>query len=229
MTSRDWEKPAVQDGMRRMLELRAARIDAEDRAIGWKLGLGAPSSLEKFDLAGPLVGFLSESALHEPGALLSIEGWQRPVAEPELAVHISEDIPPGSRDIGKAILGLAAAIELADVNPPPDDIADVLGGNIYHRAVVTDVSHIERVPVGELRARVVSGVDVVAEIADLEAQTGDLYTIIGHCADLLAAAGEVLRAGDIVIAGSVIPPVPMKPGDSFRFEVDGLPDVAVRV
>lgn len=229
MIPQDWEKPAVQDGMRRMLELRAARIDAGERAIGWKLGFGAPSFLEKFDLSGPLVGFLIESALHQSGAHVPIEGWQHPVAEPELAVHIGEDIPPGSNDIDGAIVGLAAAIELADVHPPPGDIAEVLAGNIYHRAVITDLSHIERLTVGGLRARVTSGGDVVAEVADLEALTGDLHRIIGHCADLLAVAGEPLRGGDIVIAGSVIPPVLLKPGDTFVFEVDGLPDVAVHV
>lgn len=229
MIPEDWEKPAVQDGMRRMLALRAARVEAGERAIGWKLGFGAPSSLEKFDLSGPLVGFLIESALHRPGSHVSVEGWQHPVAEPELAVHIAEDIPAGSTDIDDAILGFAAAIELADVYPPPGDIAEVLGGNIYHRAVITDLDRTQLVSVRDLRATVHSGDEVVAEVSDLEALTGDLYRVIGHCADLLAASGEILRAGDIVIAGSVIPPVLLSPGDILVFEVDGLPDVSVRV
>lgn len=228
MSPADWERPAVRDGMRRMLDLRAARLDAGEQPIGWKLGFGAPSSLEKFGLSGPLVGFLTDRTLHQPGSRLSIEGWKRPVAEPELAVHIAEDIPDGSNDIAGAIQGIAAAVELADVDPPPEDIAEVLGGNIYHRAVITDVAAFRSVSVGRLRARVVIGGDVVG-IEDLEELTGELHRILGHCADLLGAAGETLRAGDIVIAGSVIPPVLLHPDLTFEFEVDGLPRVSVRV
>ncbi len=225
----DWEKDEVRDGMRRMLELRAARIAGGERPIGWKLGFGAPASLEKFGLSGPLVGFLTDVALHPSGSLVSVVGWTHPVAEPELMVHIGEDIPAGSSDVGGALAGIAAAIELADVHPPPESIAEVLGGNIYHRAVITDREVVENVAVGHLKGRVVSDGQAIAEVTDLEELTGSLITIIGHCAELLAAYGEMLRAEDIVIAGSVIPPVRLEPGATFTFEVDGLPGVSVRV
>lgn len=228
MTPRDWENSDVRLGMRRMLELRARRIDAGERPIGWKLGFGAPSSLEKFGLTGPLVGFLTDAALHQPGSQVSVQGWTQPVAEPELAVHIGEDMSDGSGDIGGAITGIAAAIELADVDPPPQDIAEVLSGNIYHRAVITDVAATRVVPVDRLRARVVSDGEAV-EVENLEELTGGLYSIIGHCADLLAAAGESLRAGDIVIAGSVVPPVRLRPGVEFEFQVAGFPSISVHV
>jgi 2-keto-4-pentenoate hydratase len=41
---------------------------------------------------------------------------------------------------------------------------------------------------------------------DPEAATGKLVDIVRHVADVLAAFGERLARGDIVIAGSVLPP-----------------------
>src|SRR5438067_3521539 len=35
-----------------------------------------------------------------------------------------------------AIAALGPAIELADLNPPPDDVEVVLAGNIFHRRVI---------------------------------------------------------------------------------------------
>ncbi len=94
--------------------------------------------------------------------------------------------------------------------------------------MLTDVADVRDVAAGQLRARVVTDEGVV-EVDDLEEITGELHSIVGHCAELLAAAGEELRAGDIVIAGSVIPPVKLRPGDRFEFQVDGFPDISVRV
>ena len=50
-----------------------------------------------------------------------------------------------------------------------------------------------------------------------------------HVADVLAAFGERLRAGEIIITGSVVPPLTLEPGeDDIAFEVDPLGGVAVR-
>ncbi len=229
MRTTDWNNPKVREGMKRMLDLRSLRIEAGERPIGWKLGFGAPASLSKFGLSGPLVGFVTDANLHPSGAVVSVEGWHNPVAEPEIAVQIGEDVSLGSGRVAEAIAGVAAAIELADVHPPPEDIVDVLGGNIFHRAVITDIDRSYNTAVSDLRGRVeLSGLELV-ETSDVEALTGDVVSVIGHCADLLALAGAGLRAGEVVIAGSIIPPVALEPGNEVRFELAPLPEVSVEV
>ena len=47
----------------------------------------------------------------------------------------------------------------------------------------------------------------VAETTDPQAMTGDLIEIVRHVAGLLAAFGERLRSGDIIITGSTVPAV----------------------
>ena len=50
-----------------------------------------------------------------------------------------------------------------------------------------------------------------------------------HVADVLAAFGERLRGGEIIITGSVVPPLTIEPGeDAIAFEVDPVGGVRVR-
>jgi 2-keto-4-pentenoate hydratase len=226
----DWDdNPRVQNGLRRMLALRDERIAAGERPIGWKLGFGAPASLERFGLSAPLLGFLTDAGVRASGDEVSSIGWQNGVAEPEIAVHIEDDAEPGN--VAGAIGALGPAIELADVHPPSDDIAQILAGNIYHKAVILGTPDASRAGgrLEGLRARVLHNGVEVADTIDLEAQTGDLVAVVGHAAALLASAGERLAPGDVVIAGSIVPPLPIAPGDEVVFELVPLPAISVSV
>lgn len=230
MTAPDWENPAVRNGMARMLDNRARLMERGEAMIGWKLAFGAPAWLEKFGTSGPLLGFLPGSRKRPSGALVSVAGWTRPVAEPELAVYIREDVDDPDR-VADAISAIGPAIELADVDRPPEDIPEVLAGNIFHRAVVLgepetacaggDISGVE--------ARISRGGEVVDAPNDLQALTGELVPILAHAARLLDAFGEQLRAGDVVITGSVVAPLQVNPGEEVGFQLEPIGAVAVLV
>lgn len=230
MTSPDWEKPPVRSGLERMLARRSEIIESGDRTIGWKLAFGAPAWLDRFGLSGPLVGYLPESRSHAPGATVSCEGWVKPVAEPEIAIHIGEDVADPSR-AADAVSGLGAAIELADVDSPPEDIEETLAGNVFHRATILGEPRTDLSPhdVSGMRARVYLDGDEVADTTDLESLTGGLVDILAHAAGLLVAAGQRLRAGEVVIAGSVIPALAVAPGREISYELEPLAPVSVRV
>jgi len=224
------DETAVSDGMRRMLANRSEHLGRGERIIGWKLGFGAPAWLEKFGLDGPLVGFLPESRRHQPGATVSCRDWVNPVAEPEIAVYLGRDVDDPAR-ASDSISGMGAAIELADVDPPPEDIGDVLAGNIFHRAVILgepDPTMTDGVVAG-LRARVTRGSSEIADTSDLESLTGEIVSILGHAAALLGSVGEALRAGEVLIMGSVVPPIPIRPGEEITFELAPLPPISVQV
>jgi 2-keto-4-pentenoate hydratase len=126
---------------------------------------------------------------------------------------------------------LGAAIELADVDPPPEDIGDVLAGNIFHRAVILGEPDPTRTDggVAGLRARVARGSSELVDTSDLETLTGEIVSILGHAAALLRSVGESLRAGEVVIMGSVVPPIPVRPGDEITFELAPMAPISVRV
>ena len=69
-----------------------------------------------------------------------------------------------------------------------------------------------------------------ARTTDPQACTGEIVGIVRHVADLLAAFGERLEAGEIVIAGSVVPPIFVEPDeDTVGFALDPIGSVSVRL
>jgi 2-keto-4-pentenoate hydratase len=228
-----WDDPRVVRGMRAQLELRRRRLDAGDKPLGWKVGFGAPAMLQRLDIAGPLVGFLTQNARVQSGASVSLASWAKPVAEPEIAVHIGRDLAGGSdRDTARiAIAGISPAIELVDVHTPPEDVERILSDNIYQRHVVLASTGLPRAGASAdgLTCRIIRHRKEAARTSDPQANTGQWLDIVRHVADLLAAFGERLRAGEIIITGSVVAPLMIEPGeDSIGFEVDPIGSVSVR-
>jgi 2-keto-4-pentenoate hydratase len=219
----------IADGMRAQLALRRERLGAGDRALGWKVGFGSAASREKLGTDRPLVGFLLEGNRLPDGAAVSLDGWVAPALEPEIAVHIGQDVPPGASadTVRSAVAGLSAAIELVDVNPPPADVRKILAGNIYHRHVVLGPVRAGWTPAAELTgAALVDGVEVAAT-GDVTALTGDTVEVLRLTAELLQACGEQLRAGDVVITGSVVPPVQLVPGHTVAVDLGLLGGLSV--
>lgn len=209
--------------MRAQLALRRERLEAGETPVGWKVGFGSPASLERLGLSGPLVGFLLREARIPAGGSVSVGGWSRAVAEPEIAIHLGADVPGGSgfEEARRAIAALGPAIELADVSFPADDVELILAANIYQRAVVLGPRSEAGAggAVAGLVPRVYRDGRECASTEDPEALTGSLVDIVRHVAGVLAAFGEQLRAGEVIIAGSVVPPLDVAGGESLRFEL----------
>jgi len=56
-----------------------------------------------------------------------------------------------------------------------------------------------------LEARIYRNGDEAAKTTDLQSMTGDVIDIVSHVAKLLFALGERLRAGEFIIAGTIVP------------------------
>jgi 2-keto-4-pentenoate hydratase len=205
--------PRIERGTRAMLALRRERLEAGARPIGWKVGFGSPASLELLGIDRPLVGFLLDSGLIEDGASVAIGAWTKPVIEAEIGAHIGAS---GS------IAGLSAAIELADIDLKPEDPEPIAAGNIFHRHVMLGPVDATRVDGTAIGARLVRNGEAVAETDDPSAMTGDIVEVVRLTGELLAACGEELRAGDVVITGSAFAPFPVAPGDTLTAELGPL-------
>ncbi|MGH6925308.1 MAG: 2-keto-4-pentenoate hydratase [Propylenella sp.] len=231
--SPDVNDPRVAAGMAAQFALRKRRIAAGEKPIGWKVGFGAKAAMEKLGTSAPLIGFLTSAGLLQSGDAVSLKGWTHPVGEPELAVHIEDDLAGDASDatVEAAIAGLAPAIELANLDPAPDRVETILSGNIYHRHVIVGALDRSRSggSVTGLRAHVIRNGEEVASQSALEANTGRIVAIVRHVADVLAHHGERLAAGEFIIAGAVTPPLFLDSRDrELVHHVDGLGNVSVR-
>jgi 2-keto-4-pentenoate hydratase len=219
--------------MKKLLELRRERVAAGDQAIGWKVAYGAPAVQEKLGIGAPLVGFLTQRGALKSGADVSLAGWVKPVAEPEIAAHIGRDLPGGASidDASAAIAKLGPAIELIDVRRPADDPEFALAGNISHRHVVFDRTGATRAGgrTDGLAARIFRRGAEFASTSDVQALPGDLVGLVRHVADCLAAFGEKLCAGEVIICGSILTPVAIEPDETdFRYSLEPVGEVSVR-
>ena len=114
-------------GMRALLARRADALTTGARSVGWKIGFNAPGLQVHFGLDGPVVGYLTDSTVHEPGAPVEISRWVRPALEVEVAVRVGED---------GGVAGLGPALELVDLDRGFDDLELILAGNVFHRGVI---------------------------------------------------------------------------------------------
>lgn len=229
--SAPWYDLRIARGMSAQLTNWHQRLKDGEKPIGWKVGFGAPAAMEKLKLTAPLIGNLTDRAKLDSESKLSIAGWTKAAAEPEIAVFMGKDLPGGAnRDAAKnAIAGIAPAIELADVEFPPDDVEAILKGNIYQRHVILgacDKTRARCVLEG-LTAVVTRNGQEIARTPDTQEATGDLVDIVRHVADMLGAFGERLRAGQVIITGSVVPPLWVEPGENLHFNLDPVGSVSV--
>ena len=221
----------VRLGMEAQLAERDRRLASGERSLGWKLGFGSTEAMERLRIPAPLVGFLTDRSWLEPGRPASVDGWTHPALEPEIAVRLRADLPPGGRPEAAtgAIAAISPAYELVDVDPPPRDVRAILAGNIFHRWVVlAPEAEIDPGRFASLRALVVVNGDE-RPVADPQAATGGLVGLVRHVADLLGEFGSSLRAGEIVICGSIVPPISVSAGDEVAYRLDPVGAISLRV
>ncbi len=230
-----WDDPRISRGMAEQLRRRRELLNSGQKPLGWKLAFGGPAAMERLHTNAPLIGFLMQDALIPSNSTLSVAGWTKPAAEPEITVHLGKDLPAGAdRNATRvAIAGLGPAIEIADVDHPSDDVEGTLACDIYQRHIILGRSDPARAGglLNGLSARVLRNGAEIASITSPEALqklTGELLDIVRHTSNLLAVFGETLKAGEIIIAGSIIPPIWIAPGAEIVFHLEPVDTISIR-
>src|SRR5688500_5686263 len=220
--------PRIERGMLAQLTQRRQRLEAGESSLGWKLGMGVPAAMQKLGTDAPLVGYLLAGALVDDGGTVSLDGWGNAKLEPEIAVHLAADLAAGAsrEDAEAAIAGLGVAIELVDLDADADDPEAILAADIFQRHVLLGPL-VEGARPDGVSARVLQNGDEAAAAADATEATGDPVDLVRHVADVVGGTGEALRAGEVVICGSVVPALGVAPGDTVQVQLDPLGSLTV--
>lgn len=224
----------VKRGMQVQLDARRDRLIAGERPLGWKVGFGAPAAMSALDIDKPLLGYLLHSGVMASGSALPYADFTKPAIEPEIAVYLGADVAGGSdaATIEAAISALGPAIEIADVSfAPAEGVEKILAGNIYQRGVVLGAVD-ERRAGARLTGLTATirrdGVDVEAP-DDLESNTGRILDIVAVVADTLAEMGELLRAGQLIIVGSIVPPFILDDAATFEYSLGDAEVISIKI
>ena len=197
------------------------------RIVGRKIGLTAKAVQQQLGVDRPDFGVLFEDMRVPDGGVLG-PGLLQPKAEAEVALVLARDLTqaaPSLEDVAAATAFAAAAIEIVDSR-----IAD---WKITFADTVADNGSSARFVLAE-EGKPLAGLDLyscgmVLEVDGQVASIGAGAACLGHplkaaawLAQTLAARGEPLRAGDIILTGALGPMVAIAPGQRVRAIVGGL-------
>ncbi|MFL5846403.1 MAG: hypothetical protein ACJ762_17085 [Solirubrobacteraceae bacterium] len=204
------EDPRVIAGLAAQGAGRSALLEAGAVHVGWKAGMGTAAAKTATGLAAPIVGFLTDRTRHGGGSEIGLEGFGNPLLEPEVAVRLGADLPAGSsvNETAAAISHVGPAIEVVDIGDA-SDLEAVLAGNVFHRAFLLGELEPLTGDLGDVRLRVQVDEQPPLEAIDPRKALGDLEVVVQAIADQLRLAGTGARAGDVIITGSAIPPIPL--------------------
>lgn len=195
-----------------------ATLDSGAHRVGWKIGFNPPSVQEKLGLSEPVVGHLTSATLLGADGSHSLAGAETPKVEPEIAIEVGPD---------NSIAGLAVAIEIVDIPgmpTGPDEAGDVVAANIFHRGVAIGSSKPLDSATGIEAILTING----ETVGSADAGAADLAAIVSLAARTLEAAGESLGAGDRIIAGALLAPPDVKPGDQVSLDLGPIGAIQIR-
>lgn len=220
--SSDAVDPRVAAGLPAQLARRAELLAHGAEPVGWKVGFNLPAVQEAFGITEPISGFLTTASVIRAGKPHSLAGATQPMAEPELAIHIGAELAPDCSPVAaeEAIVAFGPAIEVADVHPPRTDIAEIVATNVYHRAVLLG-EPVRGASLAGVVARVAFNGEELGDADPLEAAL-DPVAVVRIIARTIAAGGERLRPGDAIIAGTLMPPPVVSPGDELALDLGPL-------
>lgn len=204
--------------------------------LGYKVGLTSASMQAFCRIDHPIEGVVLASRLHRSGSEIRARDFGRLGLEFEIAVRIKSDIPATAKAftaeaIAPHIDGVGAAIELVD-----DRAADYASLDV--RSLVADNSWNAGIVLSEFKP---SWPDLEA-VSGRASKDGDLIgegngrDILGHpfnsvawLATQLASRGATLKAGQVVMTGSMMKTVFPAEDAHYRFEIEGLGFADVQV
>jgi 2-keto-4-pentenoate hydratase len=201
--------PELVEATRRQLAHWRAALDSGAQRVGWKIGFNAPAIQEALGLPHSVIGHLTTATLVGADGSHSLAGATNPLVEPEVAIHVGPD---------HSIAGLSAALEVVDMDAlpgGPEDVPGAIEHNIFHRAVA--IAPARDGEPGDAEFTIDGGDPQTAD-----ASAVDLAATVELVAEILEAAGERLEAGDRIIAGTLTPPQPVKPGGSAALDLRDL-------
>jgi 2-keto-4-pentenoate hydratase len=203
---------------------------------GFKVGLTSAAMQAFCRIDHPIAGVVLASRVHRSKAEVRLQDFGRLGLEFEIAVSIKSDVPALAKTftaeaIEPYIDGVCAAIELVD-----DRAADY--ANLDLRSLVADNSWNGGIVLSEFRPAWPDLVPLLGRATKDGALIGEGHgrDILGHpfnsvawLASHLASRGAGLKAGEIVMTGSVMKTVFPEQEAHYRFELEGFGSVEVQV
>jgi 2-oxo-3-hexenedioate decarboxylase len=204
-------------------ELRSAA----GQLAGWKLGVTSRAKQVQVGLSAPIFGFLPAAGAVDLGERLDTAQLIHPRCEPEIVFTLGRDLEGPhvtAAEVIAASSGVAVGIEVLDSRyadykfTMTDVVADNTSAARYVVGTPVNPQGIDLRLVGVVLEK--NG--TVVATASGAAALGHPAAAVAWLARRLAATGEGLRAGEVVLSGGLTAAVPVAPGDVVTASIDRL-------
>ena len=197
-----------------------AMLRRADPPAGFKIGATTAKMQDYLGLAGPIAAFMQTEDLHASGVSMAWADLRGPGVECEIGVRLAADLPPGpcSQAQAEAAVGdVFAAIEIVEnrYGPPPSGDLQAVGvpvlvaDQVFHRAAVlgAPLAGWPGIDLAALGGRImVDGTEQARGVgADLLGHPMRALAWLANSATAHGFGG--LRAGQVIMLGSVTPPI----------------------
>ena len=203
---------------------------------GFKIGATAKRMQEYLGLSGPAAGFMAMGGLYRSGATLKFGDFVRPGVECELVVRLGRDLPPGPctpEQAAAAVSELFAGIEIVE-NRYGDllelGVPMLIADQMFHAAAVLGEQGVEdwhKLDIGTLRGRLIIDGHQRDEGVGADLLGDPMNCLAWLAASSVAEAFGGLKAGQVVMLGSVVPVIWLTEPATVTVDFSPLPPVQV--
>ncbi len=212
----------------------ARRMDDGERVVGKKIGVTSQAVMSLLGVGQPDFGILTDAMTVNSGEAIAASSLIQPKAEGELAFVLKHDLTgPGITvaDVLRATEGVMVCFEIVDSRIQDwkikiqDTVADNASCGVF---VLSD----RLVPLDDVDLQLCGMVlekngEIVATGAGA-ASMGSPAVAVAWLANALGHLGVSLKAGEVILSGSLGPMVPVKAGDNLRVSIGGVGSCSVR-
>ncbi len=225
----EWDDAyAIQDAMRQLQLARGARL------VGYKAGLTSRAKMRQMKVDTPIFGYLLDTCAIADGGTCKVAELIHPKVEPEIAFVTKAELEGPGCHIGTVLAATDFVI-------PGIEVIDSRYRDFKFdlKSVVADNTSAARFVVGG-QPMGVQGVDlrtvgIVLEKNGEPVAFGASAAVLGHpaaavamLANHLAARGESIPAGSLILSGGITEAVAVKAGDNVTLRVQGMGSTSLR-
>ncbi|MEY2632389.1 MAG: 2-oxopent-4-enoate hydratase [Pseudomonadota bacterium] len=224
----------IEDAYHIQQRMLSRRLAQGEKVIGKKIGVTSKVVMQMLDVYQPDFGYLLDGMVYNEGESIPMDSLIQPRAEGEIAFILKKDLlGPGvtNADVLAATEGVMACFEIVDSRIQDwkikiqDTVADNASCGVF---VLGDRVVDPRKLDLSLCGMVVEKNGEIIGTGAGAAALGSPVNAVAWLANTLGRLGIPLKAGEVILSGSLAPLFPVQAGDSLRVSIGGIGGCSVR-
>lgn len=224
----------IEDAYHIQQRLNECRIERGARVVGKKIGVTSQVVMDMLSVRQPDFGYLLDTMLYNEGEAIAMDHLIQPKAEGEIAFILKHDLLGpgiGNADVLRATEFVMPCFEIVDsrIQDWKIKIADTIADNASCGVFVLGDHAVDprKVDLSTCGMVLEKNGEVAATGAGAAA-LGSPVNAVTWLANTLGRLGIPLKAGEVILSGSLAAMLPVKAGDNLRVSIGGIGNCSVR-